>query len=236
MTEPVIDEEFVAVARRTRRVIPALALVPVVVAAVVWLVVGAPGWLALALGAAGWLVALMARQPFALLAVKVAGRERAATIVGWLSGPAEELARLALVLVALSTVHAATWAGVGWGAIEVVFTIVNAVVISAIMTRTDAKSIEAREMMRDLGMTAPQAAGWGVLERVSAMMLHLGFTLMLFAEPWLVVLTIPLHSATNMAAVRFAKSHLAATELLLLALGAMVLGAGVILTITGASS
>lgn len=230
MTEPVIAEEFLAVARRSRRVVPALALVPVVVGAAVWIVIGAPEWIAIALGAVGWIVALMARQPFALLAVKVAGRERAATIVGWLSGPAEELARLALVLVALSTVHAAAWAGIGWGAVEVVFTIVNALVISAMMTRTDAKSIEARELMRDLGMTAPQAAGWGVLERVSAMMLHLGFTLLLFAEPWLVLLTIPLHSATNMVAVRFAKTRLATTELSLLVLGAIVLAAGVILT------
>lgn len=236
MSEVAIDAEFLAVARRTRRVIPALVVVPVVVGGVLWFLLAAPDWRAVGLGAAGWVVALVLRQPFALLAVRLVGQKRAGTIVGWLSGPAEELVRLALVILLLSSVPAAAWAGFGWGAVEVLFTIGNAIAIAAMMTRTDAKSVEARELMRDLGMTAPQAAGWGVLERVSAMALHLGFTLLLFAEPWLVILTIPVHSATNMIAVRFAKTHLAATELALAVFSGAVLAVAVILTSMGATA
>jgi hypothetical protein len=72
---------------------------------------------------------------------------------------------------------------------------------------------------------------WGFLERLGAIALHIGFTLMIFANPWLVLVTLPLHSVVNMTAVRFSKSHVALTELGLVLAGAAVLTAGLLLNL-----
>jgi hypothetical protein len=42
----------------------------------------------------------------------------------------------------------------------------------------------------------------GVLERVFASLVHIGFTLLLAAAPLLVLLAAPLHSAVNLLALR----------------------------------
>ena len=102
----------------------------------------------------------------------------------------------------------------------------NTLVIASLMTKDDPKSQEAQQQQRDQGMTSPQHPAWGLLERLSATALHLGFILLLFAGPWLVLVTLPLHSLTNMLAVRFPKAHLALTELILAAVSTIVLLAG----------
>ncbi len=158
--------------------------------------------------------------------MKLTNRDRAASIVGWFSGPAEELVRLALVLFFITTFEQAMWAGFGWAAVEVVLVVVNTLVIAGLMTKDDPKSLEAKKLLEGMGMMTPQSPLWGLLERFSAIALHLGFTLMLFAQPWLVLVTLPLHSVTNMVAVRYAKSHLALTEAGLAVLGAVVLLVG----------
>jgi hypothetical protein len=43
---------------------------------------------------------------------------------------------------------------------------------------------------------------WGVAERFSAAGLHIGLTLLIFAQPWLALATIVVHSCTNMLAPR----------------------------------
>jgi hypothetical protein len=223
--------DLATLATRTRLNAPFLLIAPIVAAAVLFAAIGAPHWLPLVLGAAGWMLALVLRQPVALIAMKLVGKDRAMTIVGWASGPAEELVRLALVLLVIDTLDDALWAGFGWATIEVLLVVVNMLVLAGLMTKDDPKSLEAQQALRDLGMTEPQNGFWGALERVSATALHMGFTLLLFVSPWLVLLTLPLHSVVNMLTVRFAKTHLAATEFALLAVGALTLGGGLALTL-----
>lgn len=208
----------------------ALLPAPVLVGAALVLVLGFPALLPVALGAAGWMLALVLRQPVALVASRTTTPQRTATVVGWCSGPAEEIVRLALVLIALRTVDEAVWAGFGWATIEVLLVAVNTFVVASLMTKDDPKSVEARELLAAQGMTTPQHPAWGFLERLSATALHLGFTLLLFAQPWLVLVTLPLHSVVNMLTVRFARTRLAGTELGLAAVGAAVLAAGVLLS------
>jgi hypothetical protein len=212
----------------------AIALLPAVVVALValLLLVGAPAAVPLLVGAAGWLVALVLRQPVALLASRRLDRERAATVVGWFSGPAEEIVRVVVVLLLIRSLEDALWAGFGWAAIEVLLVAVNTFAIAAIMGKDDPKSLEAREILAAQGMVVPSSPLWGFLERLSAFALHLGFTLALFAAPWLVLLTIPLHSAINMLAVRGTKRSLPLTELGLAVAGGAVLAGGLALALT----
>ncbi|MET1043680.1 MAG: hypothetical protein ABWX59_06090 [Microbacteriaceae bacterium] len=223
--------DLAPLAARTRLNAPLMLIAPVLAAIVLIATIGAPDWLPLALGAAGWMIALVLRQPVALIVDKQFGRDRAMTIVGWFSGPAEELVRLALVLLVIDSLDDALWAGYGWASIEVLFVLMNLLVLARLMTKDDPKSLEVQQQLRDLGMTTPHTGLWGALERVSATALHIGFTLLLFASPWFVLLTLPAHSLTNMIAVRFAKTHLAATEIGLLAAGALALGGGLATTL-----
>ncbi|WP_210508647.1 hypothetical protein [Naasia sp. SYSU D00057] len=213
----------------------AVAVLPaaVLAAVVLLVVVGAPPALPLLAGAGGWLLALMLRQPVALLAARRLPRDRAAAVVGWFSGPAEELVRVLLVLLLIGSVPDALWAGFGWAAIEVLLVAVNTFVIAGLVNRDDEKSREARELLAAQGMMTPHHPAWGFLERVSAIALHLGFTLALFAAPWLVVLTIPVHSAVNMLAVRGVRTNLALTEAGLAVAGAAVLAGGLALALAG---
>lgn len=227
MTTVKIDENVTASMRRNAwAVLPA----PFIIGIILLGVVGAPSLVALLLGAAGWLLALALRQPVALVAMKSTTKERAATIVGWFSGPAEELVRLALVLLAIRSFEDAIWAGFGWATIEVLLVMVNGLAIASLVTKNDPKSIEARELLAAQGMLGTQHPLWGLLERISATALHMGFTLMLFAQPWLVLVTLPLHSATNMVMVRFVKGHLAWTEAVFAVMSAVVLVIGLQLT------
>lgn len=203
--------------------------VPVVLALAALALVGPPPVLPLLLGAAGWMLALVVRQPVALIATRTTTTERAATIVGWFSGPAEELVRLGLVLLALRSFEDAVWAGFGWATIEVLLIVVNGIAVAGLMTKDDPKSREARELLEAQGMLGARHPVWGVLERVSATALHVAFTLLLFADPWFVLLTLPAHSAINMVMSRFAKDRLAATEAVFAAVSAVALVVGAML-------
>ena len=217
----------------TRTRINAIALVPapILVGIVLVAITGRFELLPFLLGGAGWMIALVLRQPVALIATRAVGQERAATIVGWCSGPAEELVRFGLVVLILGNFQGALWAGFGWAAVEVLLVAINVFAIATLMTRDDPKSREAREILAAQGMMTPHHPLWGFLERLSAIALHLGFTLMIFASPWLVLVTLPLHSVVNMTAVRFSKSHVAITELGLAVTGAAVLTAGLLLNL-----
>ncbi len=220
-------DEVLAIRGRVNAI--ALLPAPFLVGAVMVVAVGSPAWVALGLGAAGWLLALLLRQPVALLASRLTTPERTQNIVGWFSGPAEELVRLALVLLVIRTVPEAAWAGFGWAAMEVLIVVVNLFALASLMTKTDAKSMEAKQFLQEQGMMTPTNPFWGLLERLSAIAMHIGFTLMLFASPWLVLVTLPLHSAINMASVRLVKRNVAAMEIGLLVVAVVVLVGGVLL-------
>ena len=112
--------------------------------------------------------------------------------------------------------------------IEIGYTMVTALIIANLLRKDDPKSMEAKEFLRDRGMMQDNGPVWGVVERFSAAGIHIGFTLLLFAQPWLVLATIVLHSLTNMLVVRYAKRSIAHTELALLAVAIVVLAAGVV--------
>ena len=201
--------------------------VPVAVFAALAAWLGVPQALPAALGAAGWMIALALRQPIALIASRITTRDRAMTVVGWASGPAEEVVRLLLVLFVLRRGSAAAWAGAGWMAVEVGYITVSGLMIASLLTKDDPKSLEAKDFLREQGMMQNNGPWWGVLERFSAAGLHLGFTLLIFAQPWLALATIVVHSCTNMLAVRYAKRSIALTELALLGTAIVVLTSGI---------
>jgi len=205
----------------------AVLSVPVAVFAALAAWLGTPQVLPAALGAAGWMIALALRQPVALIASRVTTKDRAMTVVGWASGPAEEVVRLLLVLFVLRTGSAAAWAGAGWMAVEVAMITVNGLMIATLLTKDDPKSLEAKDFLREQGMMQNYGPWWGVLERFSAAGVHIGFTLLIFAQPWLALATIVVHSATNMLAVRYMKRSIALTELALLGWGFVVLASGI---------
>ncbi|RQP10056.1 MAG: hypothetical protein EAS51_09740 [Microbacteriaceae bacterium] len=224
MTDSITPQEA------TRMRIRSLALLPApIIALAAMLAFASPALLwPILIGAAGWLVALVLRQPVALISGRNLSQEKAARVVGWFSGPAEELVRLAMVLLLIRTAQEAAWAGWGWATVEVLIIAVNVFAIAGILTKDDPKSREARELLAAQGMLKDHHPAWGFLERISATALHTGFTLLLFAQPWLVLVTLPLHSVTNMLAARFGKTHVALTELALLAVGAGVLTWGIL--------
>ena len=224
MTDVITPQEATRMRLRTLALLPAS-----LIALAVILAVASPALLwPIVFGAAGWLVALVLRQPVALIASKKLSQENAQRVVGWFSGPAEELVRLAVVLLVIRTAQEAAWAGWGWATVEVLIIVLNLMVIAGILTKDDPKSREARELLAAQGMLEDHHPAWGFLERISATALHTGFTLLLFAQPWLVLVTLPLHSVTNMLAARFGKTHVALTELALLVVGAGVLAWGIL--------
>jgi len=192
-----------------------MLLVPILVGAVGAVMLGAPEWRVLALGAGGWITALLLRQPVMLIASRMTSPEWTRTIVGWASGPAEESVRVGLVLLFVKTFGTAVWVGVGWAGAEVVVIAINGIAIAKLMTRDDPKALKVQAALRERDMPTTCAPGWAVTERFSATAMHVGFTLLLFAQPWWALGTIVLHSATNMIAVRYAKRSVALTELAL---------------------
>lgn len=196
--------------------------------AVMFAVVGTPILVPMLIGAGGWLAALVLRQPVALIASRRLSKDTAGKVVGWFSGPAEELVRLVLVLLVVHTVADAAWFGYGWATIEVLVVAVNVLAVASLVTKDDPKSREARDLLEAQGMLKTQSPLWGLMERISATALHMGFTLLLFANPWLVLVTLPAHSIVNMVAVKYGRTHIALTELGLALAGAAALTAGVL--------
>lgn len=156
-------------------------------------------------GVIGWLLALILRTPVALVAMQLSGgdRRRAQSWITAASGPAEELVRLGVLLVVGRTLPQALWIGIGWAAIEAVYSVINGVALLALMGRTDPEAEQARAMLPMPEVLGADAPLWGVVERAWASLLHIGFTLLVAAQPALVVLTIAAHSATNILLLRW---------------------------------
>ncbi|MCL6600030.1 MAG: YhfC family intramembrane metalloprotease [Alicyclobacillus macrosporangiidus] len=178
------------------------------------------------LGAAGWVTALVLRGPV-ILAVRKQPKARLERVIVGSSGPLEEGVR---VVILLATARSLGWSaslGQGWAAVEVVYTLVAGVAQASILTRTDEKAVQAREILQQrLGGQATANPLYGVLERVAASAFHIGNSLLVAWSPWFALMTIPLHSAWNLAAVRILRCGVARAQALNLALGAVVLGSG----------
>jgi hypothetical protein len=176
------------------------------------------------LGALGWGVALVLRLPLGPVASRL-GRTRGQLLVVAASGPLEEAVRLAALALAGRALAPALAVGLGWGTIEVVFALVNAFALLLVLRRDDPRARDVWRELLESGVRLDASPLYGALERVSATALHVGFTLLLAASPWLVLITAPVHSAVNLLALRYAH-RLSATEVVLLAVGSLVLGVG----------
>jgi hypothetical protein len=175
-------------------------------------------WQPFVLGAVGWLVALVLRVPFIALFRRTGieeGRRTILTIL--LSGPAEEGVRVFMILYLLGTAQNAFALGLGWASIEVLYGLIQSWMLHTLSQRTDEKALRARALLESQGMgrsLEPSAPLWGILERVSATAGHIGFTLLLAFNPWLVLLTAPIHSAANLAIVRLVRRSFLVAELI----------------------
>ncbi|MGC4808918.1 hypothetical protein ACLQ29_00095 [Micromonospora sp. DT228] len=205
----------------------AFLLVPVVTAVVAAVVVGGPAWGAAGLGALGWLASMWLRIPVVLVARKLTGdKGRVATAVSLASGPAEEIVRVVGVTLLVAALPRAVWFGLGWAAVEVVFAAANAVVVPILLRRGDEKSREIKEILESQGVLGA-APAYGVLERVSATALHLGFTLLVFANPWYAVATAVVHSAANLAITVLVRRSVPRGELVFAGIAVIVLALAV---------
>lgn len=185
---------------------------------------------AILIGAVGWLVALALRAPVSVVLLKVLKvPERVQPWVVAASGPLEEAVRIgALILVGRSFTQAMS-IGLGWAAIEVVYTVITAVVTLSLLQRTDEQALQARAAMDAMGLLRPTGPALGVLERISASALHIGFTLVLAWSFWLVPVTMAVHSAVNLILIRTFKRAPLLSELALLIVGAATLLTGLAL-------
>lgn len=210
-------------ARKAHMSAASMLMVPIASFLLVAAWLGLPDWKLVGLGAAGWIFALVLRGPVALLAKWLTSPERTRTILGWASGPAEELVRVGMVILFVHTAKDAIWAGIGWGGIEAATAAINAIVIAMLLNRDGPKAQKVQALMRESDAMTACGWGWAAVERCSAMALHVGFTLLLFAQPWLVLATLVAHSLTNMIAVHYAKRSVVFTELALLAASSAIL-------------
>ncbi len=205
---------------------PFYVLVPVLFYVAFMAMGHTPSWLMMGAGALGWFVALTLRGPVAIVAQQLTGSPEKAT--PWViasSGPLEEGLRVLAVLWLGRDLPTALAIGLGWGAIESVFAIVNSLVANAMLRSDDPKVIEAREMLAHQ-MNTDNGPWWGVLERISATAYHTGKTLIVAVAPWAVLIAAPVHSAVNMLSVRLAKRSALQMEALVAVVGALALGLG----------
>jgi len=178
---------------------PLYLLVPVLFAALalIWEIELSPGWILL--GAVGWLGALFLRVPVAMITQRLTTEsDTIRQVVILSSGPAEELVRLAIVLITAANLDVGYAIGLGWGGIEVIYALINGFMIATLLKRTDEEAVKARQTMEEMGLLrAGLRPLYGVVERVAVMAVHIGLTLLLAFQPLLVLVTMPLHSLIN---------------------------------------
>jgi hypothetical protein len=155
-------------------------------------------------GAIGWGLAYLARGPVAYVLRARGDKDLTSPWFVAASGPAEELVRLGVVLLVGRDLDTAISIGLGWAGIEVVFVCVQGLAIATLMTKDDPEARRIRDALPapPAALMAPDAPWWGVLERIWASVLHVAFTLIVAAQPALVLVTMPIHSAINLAVLR----------------------------------
>jgi hypothetical protein len=194
--------------------VPAIAVVPVLLGLLLTATLTPVRAGAAGLGAAGWLVALALRSPVAMAASRAPRLKRAqpmATFMASISGPAEETVRLLMVLFLVKGFDDLLWAGFGWATIEVVYTLVTAIAIRRLLLDSREQAAEARRVLVSLGFlqyVKNLVPVVGAVERATVSLLHIGFTLLLGWNPWLVFATMPTHSAVNISAMGLMRRRL----------------------------
>ncbi len=184
-------------------------------------------WPSVGLGALGWLIALMLRAPVAVGARRIT--ETALDlqrIVVWASGPAEEITRLVIVLIAVQDLPTAVAIGLGWSLIEGVYAVPQPMIRAHLRRRTDPQAQEAREVLAALGLDRDVGPLWPGIERLFASGFHIGVTLLVAWQPWFVIGAVPLHSALNVSVLALLRRDIKLAMGLVGLVGAAVLAAG----------
>lgn len=167
------------------------------------------------LGVLGWLVALAARLPAIASTGRLRDPERSRTILAAASAVTDEVVRLALVLVAVTELAPALWAGFGWALAQLVF-----IFATRLAQFSSPIGQQAAEQLRSQGgfvSTHPVHSG---VRGTTAACFHLGATLLLATGPWWVLATAFAHAAVNLAFIRWARRRLVLVEVF----GAVVSG------------
>ena len=91
---------------------------------------------------------------------------------------------------------------------------------------------EAKELMKQMGMDkslAPSTPFWGALERVSGTAVHIGFSILLVLSPFVIILTIPLHSFINFFVAKMNKTSIPKSQVSFLIIGYVIFLIGILL-------
>lgn len=186
------------------------------------------------LGALGWWVALLLRLPIILiLKKKNINLKTSNKITVGLSGPSEEVTRLILLSIIGVISTNAYSIGIGWAMIEIIYGLVQIIGLGVLDQKHDPKAEEAKTIMKQMGMDKtlePSTPFWGALERVSASALHIGFSLLLIVSPYILIITIPLHSFINFYVVKMNKTSIRKSQIGLLLMGCLVFIISLIIT------
>jgi hypothetical protein len=187
----------------------------------------ATSWSLFALGALGWLAALALRRPLLLLlnALNVSPATIKYSVL-CSSGPIEEGVRVFLLVFSLRSRGAAVSLGCGWAEAEALISVVGSILAAAkLKNRSGPKTAPTREN------SATHATTWGLLERSSSALAHVGFSLIAAAHPSAFVVTAVLHSAVNIVAISLITRSILLTQLIVLAFSITVLLAGLLFSL-----
>ena len=186
------------------------------------------------LGALGWWLAFLLRIPVILfIKKKKINLKTSSKLSIGLSGPTEESVRLILLsIIGFSSPNAYS-VGLGWAMIEIIYGLIQIIGLGVLDRKTDPKAEEAKTIMKQMGMDktlAPSTPFWGSLERVSAGAIHIGLSLLLIVSPYVLIITIPLHSFINFFVVKMNKVSIGKSQLGLLIIGCTILLLSLVLT------
>jgi hypothetical protein len=216
--------------RNTLIATPVTLLVPVAFALLLTALGAEMSWSKIGFGALGWVGALMLRGPLAaILSQTVHDENRVKNIIVTSSGPIEEGVRVVLLLLVGRSFSDAAAIGLGWAAVEVLYTVVTSFLTLSLLRRTDPEAMQARQILEAQGMIRETGPWLGIIERIGATALHIGFTLIVAWNLVAAIATAIVHSAGNMALIRTFKKNPVATELGLLAVGIAAFALGVAL-------
>jgi hypothetical protein len=193
----------------------------------------------LLLGMLGWWAALLLRIPIILYVKKKKLEQKKSNklIVGF-SGPTEEITRLVLLLIIGLNAPNAYAVGLGWAIIEIVYGLIQIIGLGVLEQKTDEKAEEAKVLMKQMGMDkslAPSTPFWGALERLTATAVHIGFSLLLVFSPYVLIVTIPLHSFINFLVVKMNKTSIGKSQISFCIIGGLILFVGILLAFQNAA-
>ncbi len=137
-----------------------------------------------------------------------------------------------LVIIGITTNNAYS-VGLGWAAIEIIYGLIQITGLGILQQRHDAEAKKAKVLLSQMGLDKafqPSTPFWGALERVSVGAIHIGLNLALVFTPFMLLITVPLHSFINFAVVRMNKKSISNSQISLLLIAVTILAIGILLS------